>query len=151
MKEWSKDIEIDAPIEVVWSYLDGSSLDKMKQIMPQVVDQKPVKITDEVVGSVYRQKYKEGKRIEEYDVETLEYSNTTDEKRLKVGFTLANMFEITALYELKKITDNKTYFKYTTTNNPLKWFIKLFLVFASDKVVVQFIERVRNVAESKTP
>ena len=149
MKEWSKDIEIDAPIEVVWSYLNGSSLDKMKQIMPQVVDQKPIKITDEVVGSVYRQKYKEGKRIEEYDVKTLEYSNTTDEKRLKVGFTLANMFEITALYELKKITDSQTYFKYTTTNNPLKWFIKLFLVFASDKVVVQFTERVRKVAETK--
>ncbi len=47
------------------------------------------------------------------------------------------------------LRDNKTYFKYTTTNNPLKWFIKPFLLFARDKVVVEFVQRVKDVAESK--
>ncbi|WP_306301408.1 hypothetical protein [Thalassobacillus sp. C254] len=77
--------------------------------MPQVVEHKQIKITEEVVGSVYRQKYKEGKRIEEYEVETLEYTNTPQKKKLKVGFTLANVFEITALYELVKLMKIKLY------------------------------------------
>lgn len=147
MKQWTKDIEINAPLEEIWLLFDGS-LENMQKIMPQVVENKPIKITEEVVGSVYRQKYKEGKRIEEYDVKTLEYSNASNKKKLKVGFTLANMFEITALYELTKINDNKTLFKYSVTNRPLKWFVKLFLLFASEKVVTKFLERVKNVAES---
>ncbi|WP_078427248.1 SRPBCC family protein [Alkalihalobacterium alkalinitrilicum] len=147
MKQWTKDIVIDAPIEQVWQFLDGS-LENMQKIMPQVVDHKPIKVTEEGVGSVYRQKYKEGKRIEEYDVKTLEYVNSSDLKKLKVGFTLANMFEITAYYELEKRENQQTYFKYTVTNQPLKWFVKLFLWFATDKVVVEFLQRVKRVAES---
>ncbi|OIJ17390.1 hypothetical protein BKP37_02480 [Anaerobacillus alkalilacustris] len=147
MKQWTKDIEINAPIDQIWRLFDGS-LENMQKIMPQVVEHKPIKITEEVIGSVYRQKYKEGKRIEEYDVETLEYSSAPNKKRLKVGFSLANMFEITALYELKKMNDDKTSFKYTVTNRPLKWYVNLFLLFASEKVVVNFLERVKNVAEA---
>ena len=148
MKKWTKDIEINAPVEQVWKLLNGS-LKNMQEIMPQVVEHKPIKITEEVVGSVFRQKYKEGKRVEEYDVETLEYSNEPNKKKLKVGFTLANMFEITAFYELNKMNDTKTSFTYTVTNHPLKWFVKLFLLFATEKVVVEFLERVKNVAEAQ--
>lgn len=148
MKQWTKDIEINAPIDTVWGLLDGS-LEDMQRIMPQVVDHQPVKVTDEGVGSIYRQKYKEGKRVEEYDVETLEFENAPDKKKLKIGFTLAKMFEITALYELKAINEQKTHFSYTCTNRPLKAFLKLFLFFASDKIVVQFCERVKKVAEEE--
>ncbi|MBO1914642.1 hypothetical protein J4G37_58690, partial [Microvirga sp. 3-52] len=68
---------------------------------------------------------------------------------MKAGFTLSNMFEITAKYELVKLGEDKTFFKYTTTNRPLKWFIKPFLLFANDKVVVKFVQRVKDVAESQ--
>ncbi|KKK37438.1 hypothetical protein WQ57_13355 [Mesobacillus campisalis] len=146
MKTWTKSIEINAPIEQIWTLLNGS-LEQMQQIMPNVVENRPVKITEGKVGSIYRQKYKEGKRLEEYDVETLEYLAEPEHKMLKVGFTLAHMFEITALYELHKLNEEKTSFQYTVTNKPLKWFLKLFLVFASDKVVVEFLERVKKVAE----
>jgi carbon monoxide dehydrogenase subunit G len=148
MKQWSRVIEIEAPIEHVWSYLDGS-LEQMQKIMPQVVENKPVKITEEFVGSIYRQHYKEGKRIEEYDVHTLEYLNTPNDKRMKVGFTLARMFEITAKYELYRVNDQTTKLTYTVTNKALKWFVKLFLILANDKVVVKFLERVKNVAEGE--
>lgn len=149
MKKWTREIEINASIEEVWRFFNGS-LEEMQRIMPQVVEQKPIKVTEEVVGSIYRQKYKEGKRIQEYDVETLEYLNTPNKKKLKVGFTLANMFDITAFYDLDKIDDNKTSLKYTVTNRPLKWFVKLFLLFGSEKVVVEFLERVKKEAESQT-
>lgn len=148
MKSWTRDIEINAPIDYVWDYLDGS-VEKMQKIMPQVVEHKPIKITEEMVGSVYRQKYKEGKRMMEYDVETLDYLNMPTKKKLKVGFTLANMFEITAFYELNKINDHKTSFKYTATNRPLKWFGKLFLLFASDKPVIEFLNCVKYEAEEQ--
>jgi carbon monoxide dehydrogenase subunit G len=148
LKQWSREIEINTPIEHVWSYLDGS-LEQMQKIMPQVVENKPVNITKEVVGSIYRQKYKEGKRIEEYDVHTLEYSNNPNDKKLKIGFTLANIFEITALYELHRVNDQKTKLRYTATNKALKWFVKLFMIFSTEKVVVKFLEKVKNVAESE--
>lgn len=146
MKQWTKEIVINAPIEQVWLLFDGS-LENMQKIMPQVVEHKPIKTTEDRVGSVYRQTYKEGKRTEVYDVRTLEYSNQSDQKRLKVDFTLANLFEITALYQLNKVND-KTLFEYTVTNRPLKWYVNLFLLFASDKVVVEFLERVKKVAEA---
>ncbi|MEK3936623.1 SRPBCC family protein [Sporosarcina sp. FSL W7-1349] len=148
MKAWTRNIEIHAPIEQVWSFFDGS-LDKMQQIMPQVVEHKLVHLTENKVGSIYRQKYKEGKRIEEYDVETLEYVDEPAHKKLKVGFTLAHLFEITAQYELVKIQDHQTSLTYTVTNRPLKWFVKLFLWFATDKVVNEFLERVKKQAEKQ--
>ena len=60
------------------------------------------------------------------------------------------MFEITAQYELVKLDDHKTFLKYTTTNRPLKWFLKLFLLFSTDKVVIEFVDRVKKVAESNS-
>ena len=88
MKKWSKEIEIDAPIERVWKFFNGS-LEEMQKIMPQVVENKPITITEDMVGSVYLQKYKEGKRVMEYNVETLAYLDTSNEKKVKIGFTLA--------------------------------------------------------------
>jgi hypothetical protein len=148
MKQWTKEIEIDAPIEQIWDLFDGS-LEKMQKMMPQVISHTPIKVTEEGVGSIYRQQYKEGKRIEEYDVETLEYLDTSDKKKLKIGFNLANWFEITADYEITKINEHKTLFKYTATNEPLKAIFKLFLFFANDKVVVKFVERVKSIAEAE--
>ena len=146
MKQWSKEIEINAPIEEIWMLFNGT-LENMQKIMPQVVANDPIKVTDDMVGSVYLQKYKEGKREMEYEVKTLEYKDEPNEKIMKAGFTLSNMFEITAKYELVKLADDKTFFKYTTTNKPLKWFIKPFLIFARDKIVVKFVQRVKEVAE----
>ena len=148
MKAWTKDIEINAPIETVGQYLDGS-LEDMQKIMPQVVGNQPVKRTEEKVGSVYRQQYKEGKRIAEYDVETLVYSNTPEKKKLKVGFTLESMFEITAYYELTRLDENRTNLLYTCTNRPLKGLAKIFVMFATDKVVVKFLEQGKKTAESE--
>ncbi|WP_188456022.1 SRPBCC family protein [Virgibacillus oceani] len=149
MKEWTKDTEINAPIEEVWKLFDGS-LEDMQKVMPNVIENEPIKVTENGVGSIYRQKYEERNKVQSYDVETLEYLNEPDKKRLKIGFSLAKMFDITATYELERIDETKTYFRYTTTNNPLKWYIKLLLTFASDKIVVGFVDKVKKVAEEET-
>ena len=49
---------------------------------------------------------------------------------------------------VKKLMIIKRIFKYTTTNKPLKWFLKIFMWFATEKVVVEFVERVKRVAET---
>jgi len=148
MKQWSSEIEINAAIEDIWMIFNGT-LENMQKVMPQVMANDPITVTDDKVGSIYLQKYKEGKREMEYEVKTLEYKDEPNEKMMKAGFTLSNMFEITAKYELVKLADDKTYFKYTTTNKPLKWFIKPFLLFANDKIVVKFVQRVKEVAEKE--
>lgn len=146
MKTWTKATEINAPIEKVWNLFNGN-LEDMQKIMPQVVENKPILLTEEKVGSRYLQKYREGKKIHEYEVITLAYEDQSTYKNLKIGFNLANMFDITANFELKSIDSTKTYFTYTTSNEPLKWFLKPLVKFGSDKVVVQFVERVKKVAE----
>ncbi|WP_058305957.1 SRPBCC family protein [Gracilibacillus massiliensis] len=148
MNKWTKTIEIHAPIEQIWSYFNGS-LENMQKMMPQVVDHEPIKLTENGVGSIYRQKYQEGKRIEEYEVETIRYIDEDQKKELMIQFKLANMFDITAHYMLEKVDNETTRFTYATINNPLKWYVKPFLLFASDKVVVKFLDRVKHVAESE--
>jgi hypothetical protein len=149
MKKWTRSIEIQAPIEQVWKLFNGS-LEDMQKVMPQVIENEPIIITEGGIGSVYRQKFKEGKRVQEYEVKTLDYLDTPDHKILKVGFSLANMFEITAAYELRKLDEQKTWFQYSTTNQPFKWYMKLLLslLFGNNKIVVKFVERVKRVAES---
>ncbi|MDP4549959.1 SRPBCC family protein [Alkalihalobacillus macyae] len=147
-KKWDKSIVVNAPIETVWHYLDGS-LENMQKIMPNVVDNQPVHITDHVIGSVHRQSYREGKRVMEYDVHTLDYNNQDTYKKLKIGFNLAKMFQIEGCYELTKESDSVTNMRYTGFNKPLKWYIKPFALLSGDKVVNEFLERVKRVAEGK--
>lgn len=147
-KQWDRSIEINASIDVVWSYLDGS-LENMQKIMPNVVENTPVKETDEGVGSIYRQKYREGKRVMEYDVHTLEYMDTEDEKKLTIAFNLGGMFDIQGTYELFKVSEEVTKLRYTGFNKPLKWYIKPFVLLSGDKVVTEFLDRVKRVAENR--
>lgn len=121
----------------------------MQKIMPQVIKSTPIKENDQVIGSVYRQKYKEGEEIQEYDVETLEYVNTPEHKKLKIGFVLADMLDITATYELKQLDKSHTLFIYTSTNEALNEQAESFLKFATNQVVVDFVNRVKMMAESE--
>lgn len=146
MKSWTKSIDIDVPIDEVWQYVDGD-LPKMQEIMPNVISNSPKTVTDEVVGSVFTQKYREGNRIETYDVFVQEYINEPTHKEMKVNFVLANFFDVTTKYELVFISETKTKLTYTTTNKALKWYVHVMLWFASEKTIEKFVEHVKEVAE----
>ncbi|KEK22357.1 hypothetical protein [Bacillus gaemokensis] len=148
MKSWTEDIIIHTPIEHVFSYFDGS-LDQIQKLMPQLIANIPLKETDAIVGNIYRQQYREGAEIQEYDVETLDYINTHTYKKLKCVFTLANMFDITATYELTQTDKNQTLFKYTPTNKALNEQAKLYMKSATNQVVIDFVNRVKTIAESE--
>lgn len=148
MKKWSSEIVIDAPIEKIWAFFDGS-LEDMQKIMPQVIANECIEETDEGVGSIHLQKFKEGKQVMEYMVETLEYVNQPNEKKKEICFTLTDIFEVTRGYELIKLEEHKTLFKYTSTNRALKLYVRLFSLFASNKVSLGFVQRVKEVAEAQ--
>ena len=146
MKSWAEQIIIHTPIDHVFSYFNGS-LTQMQKLMPHVIENTPVKETNEIIGNIYRQKYKEGDEIQEYDVETLDYVDTPEHKKLKIGFTLANMFDITATYELEKIDKDQILFKYTATNKALTEQAELFMKSATNPI--DFVNRVKKIAESE--
>ncbi len=146
LKSWTKSIDIDVPIDEVWQYIDGD-LPKMQEIMPNIVSNTPKTVTAEIVGSVYTQQYREGSRIETYDVVVQEYINEPTHKNMEVSFVLANFFDITTKYDLVLISETKTKLTYTTTNKALKWYVHIMLWFASEKTIEKFVEHVKKVAE----
>ncbi|MED4532067.1 SRPBCC family protein [Metabacillus fastidiosus] len=146
MKKWKIDIEIDAPIEQVWKFFDGS-LEDMKKIVPILVEHRPIKITEEGVGSVYRRTNRYKGQLQEHDIETLEYVNETNKKKLKVNSIMENILDITNCYELNKIDHNKTLLKYKVIYVPLNWQMNLSLLFTKKKPLIEFVERIKNTAE----
>ena len=149
MKTWTKTIEINAPIEHVWKFINGP-IENIQKIMPQYVENMPIKITEEVVGSVYRKKFEKGKWVQEYDVETLAYENKPELKKLEVGFALDQFFDVTAAYEVRKMNEWTTLFTYTITVNPLKWLVSVWLFFATEKRIIRLVEQMKQVVEAES-
>jgi hypothetical protein len=143
MLTWNEERVIAANIESVWELFDDKNL---QRIMPNVVEHTPIEKKDGVVGSTYKQSYKEGRRIETYIVETLAYENTDAKKHLRIGFTLGKAFEIEAGFTLIKIDQTNTRFIYTGQNKGINFLGKVMLKIAGDKnnnkVIQDFMEKV---------
>jgi len=147
MLTWSKEIIIDANIETIWNLFE---VDNIQRIMPQVIEHKVIEGRIGEVGTKYRQKYQEGKRIETYIVEDLEHEDLPDKKHHRIGFVLAKMFEIEAAYTLVKIDEETTSFVYSGQNKGLNFVSKTLLIIGgmknNEKIVLEFMERVENEA-----
>lgn len=113
MIHWKEETIISTNIEKVWPlFLE----ENMHRIMPKVIENKPIHITEGEVGSKYEQKYQEGKRVETYIVETLGYKNSENRKYKRIGFVIAKAFEIDLSFTLEKIDDSHTRFIYEGSN-----------------------------------
>ncbi|WP_175987834.1 SRPBCC family protein [Bacillus sp. Marseille-Q1617] len=147
MIKWHEERVIPVNIEVIWSLFE---LENIQRIMPNVIENKVLERKEGVVGSKYQQKYKEGKRIETYIVEDLEYENTTERKHNKIGFTLAKAFEVEASFTLVKLNEEETNFIYTGQNKGLNFLGKVLLKLGGEKnnkkVVTDFMDRVEREA-----
>ncbi|WP_195573914.1 SRPBCC family protein [Paenibacillus sp. 1001270B_150601_E10] len=144
---WKERMDIEANIETIWRLFDW---DNQQRIMPQVVENKLIEETEGKIGTKFQQKYKEGKRVETYIVEVLEYEDTPAYKHLKVGFTLAKTFNIRAAYTLHKKDEHHTVFEYSGSNEGINLFGKIMLKLGStkgnQKVVTDFMKRVQQEA-----
>ncbi|MCD5323337.1 MULTISPECIES: SRPBCC family protein [Pontibacillus] len=147
MIKWHEERVLPFNIEVIWRLFEIESLPR---IMPNVIETKVLDKKDGVVGTTYEQKYKEGKRIETYIVEDLEYENTPQKKHNKIGFTLAKAFDIQASFTLIKQSENETRFIYKGQNVGLNFLGKTLLKLGgqknNQKVVDDFMDRVEKEA-----
>ncbi|WP_193554840.1 hypothetical protein [Halobacillus salinus] len=83
--------------------------------MPKVEEHRLVEGTEGESGAKYLQKYREGKRVETYKVEELDYADEPDDKRKQWKFELGKAFEVNLTYTFYKEAD-RTRFVYEGTN-----------------------------------
>lgn len=147
MIKWHEERVIPVNIEVIWGLFE---LENIQRIMPNVIENKVLERKEGVVGSKYQQKYKEGKRIETYIVEDLEFENSPERKHNKIGFTLAKAFEVEASFTLVKLNEEETNFIYSGQNKGLNFLGKVLLKLGGEKnnnkVVTDFMDRVESEA-----
>ncbi|WP_409252322.1 SRPBCC family protein [Bacillus sp. SCS-153A] len=147
MIQWKEETIISADIEKVWHLFQEEN---MPRIMPKVIENKPVHLTEEVTGSKYQQKYQEGKRVETYIVETLGYENTENRKFKRIGFVIAKAFEIDLSFTLEKVDESHTKFIYEGQNKGRNFVGRAMLKLGGEKnnkkVVNDFMELVKKEA-----
>jgi hypothetical protein len=147
MIQWKEETIIEANIEQVWElFLDKN----IKKIMPKVEEHVLIEKTEGEVGAKHQQKYREGKRVETYIVDTLAYENKPEKKLKKVSFVLGKAFEISFTFTLEKLDDETTKFIYEGQNKGVNFIGRAMLKLGSEKsnnqVVQEFMEKVKQEA-----
>ncbi|MBM7094889.1 SRPBCC family protein [Bacillus sp. H-16] len=141
MIKWKEERLTD--IETVWTLFSD---EQIQNIMPKVKEHTLIHKEDGVVGSKYRQKYEEGKRVETYTVHVLGYEETAEGKYLKLGFVLAKMFDITFSFTLIKAGESQTVFIYEGRNKGVNFAGRTLLKLGGEKnnkkVVDDFMDTV---------
>jgi hypothetical protein len=147
MIEWKEETIIETNIETVWSlFLDKN----IKKIMPKVEEHTLVEKSETEVGAKHQQKYREGKRVETYTVETLAYEDTPNKKLKKISFVIGKAFEVNLSFTLEKIDGSHTRFIYTGHNKGVNFVGRAMMKLANKKgnqqVVHEFMKRVNQEA-----
>jgi len=144
MIEWKEEAIIETNIEKVWNLFSDEHI---KKIMPKVEKHTLIEKTEGEVGAKHQQKYREGKRVETYIVETTQYENTDNKKIKQTSFVLGKAFEITTTFTLLKIDESHTKFIYEGQNKGVNFvgraMLKLSSKTANNDVVKEFMDRVR--------
>ncbi|MBC1794980.1 SRPBCC family protein [Listeria booriae] len=147
MMTWNEEMVIGANIEVIWNLFQ---LENIQRIMPQIIENEVIEMKEGIVGSRYRQKYQEGKRVETYIVEDLAHEDTPERKHNTSGFVLAKAFKIETSFTLEKIDEKSTRFIYSGSNQGINFLGKILMKLSSsknnDKVVADFMKRVETEA-----
>ena len=147
MIQWKEEIVINKNIEHVWSlFLDKN----IKKIMPKVEEHTLIEKKEHEVGAKHKQKYREGKRVETYIVETLAYEDREDKKKKQIRFVLGKAFEISLTFTLLKNEQDATTFIYEGSNKGVNFIGRAMMKLSSQKgnddVVKEFLQRVQTEA-----
>ncbi|RAP74186.1 SRPBCC family protein [Paenibacillus montanisoli] len=146
MLEWSERITIAANIEKVWDLFADAN---MKRIMPKVEEHTLIEKTEREAGAKHRQKYREGKRVETYIVDTLVYEDTPDAKRKTIHFVLGKAFEITLTFALTRIDDSHTAFVYEGSNKGVNFVGRAMLKLGSQKANLKVVHEFMKLVEQE--
>lgn len=147
MIQWKEEKMIYVNIEKVWSLFFDENI---KKIMPKVEEHTIIEKTEVEVGAKHQQKYREGKRVETYIVETLAFEDSPDKKQKQISFVLGKAFKISLGFTLLKIDEQHTKFIYEGKNEGVNFVGRAMLKLGSDKsnqnVVKEFMEKVEQEA-----
>jgi len=147
MIQWNEERVIHQPIEKVWSLFSDEHIQK---IMPKVEEHTLIEGAEQVAGAKHRQTYREGKRLETYIVETLQYVDDSDKKLKQIQFVLGKAFEVSLTFTLQKMDDHETRFIYEGANKGVNFVGRAMLKLSSPKsnmdVVKEFLDRVESEA-----
>ncbi|KMJ56897.1 hypothetical protein AB685_19445 [Bacillus sp. LL01] len=147
MIQWKEERVLPVHIEKVWElFLDKN----ITRTMPKVEEHTLIEKTETEVGAKHRQKYREGKRVETYIVETLAYEDKPDRKHKQIAFVLGKAFEINLSFTLEKVDDSHTRFIYAGHNKGANFVGRAMLKLGSEKsnnkVVQEYMDRVESEA-----
>ncbi len=98
----SKTTLIDAPASTVFLWLEDNS--RLKQWVPNLIEDEALVETPEKIGSRFRQVFLENGRKMEMIGEITAYA---ENERMRVDIS-GNMFDLDADYSLKALSDNQT-------------------------------------------
>jgi hypothetical protein len=147
MIQWKEETVIEANIEKVWSLFFDENI---KKIMPKVEEHTIIEKTEVEVGAKHQQKYREGKRVETYIVETLAFESQPDKKHKQISFELGKAFKISLGFTLLKIDEKHTRFIYEGQNEGVNFVGRAMLKLGSEKsnnmVVKEFMQKVEQEA-----
>lgn len=147
MIQWKEETVIESNIEKVWRLFFDENI---KKIMPKVEEHTLIEKTEVEVGAKHEQKYREGKRVETYIVETLAFEDQPDKKHKQISFVLGKAFKISLSFTLLKINDNQTKFIYEGQNEGVNFVGRAMLKLGSEKsnnkVVQEFLQKVEQEA-----
>lgn len=147
MIQWNEEITIEANIEKVWDLFRDRNI---KKIMPKVEEHQLIEGKETEAGARHRQKYREGKRVETYIVDTLAYEDLADRKLKTIGFTLGKAFEIMLTFMLVRLDDKRTRFVYSGQNKGVNFVGRAMLKLGGQKsnlaVVHEFLKKVEQEA-----
>ncbi|MGM0843446.1 MAG: SRPBCC family protein [Bacillota bacterium] len=146
MIQWREETMIAVNIEKVWSLFQEENMHK---IMPKVIENTPVHLTEEVTGSKYQQTYQEGKRIETYMVETLGYENTESRKYKRIEFVIAKAFEVNLSFTLEKVAETQTRFIYEGHNKGRNFVGRAMLKLGGEKNNLKVVQDFMNLVEKE--
>ncbi|MBD1381835.1 SRPBCC family protein [Metabacillus arenae] len=145
MIHWKEETMIETNIEDVWSLFFDKNI---KKIMPKVEEHVLIEGKEEEVGAKHQQKYREGKRLETYIVDTLAFEDFEDKKLKQISFVLGKAFEITLTFTLLKIDETHTKFIYEGQNKGVNFVGRAMLKLGSQKsnnnVVNAFMQKVEQ-------
>jgi hypothetical protein len=147
MIQWKEETVIEVNIEKVWSLFFDENI---KKIMPKVEEHTIIEKTEVEVGAKHQQKYREGKRVETYIVETLAFEDSPERKHKQISFVLGKAFKISLGFTLVKVDEQHTKFIYEGRNEGVNFVGRAMLKLGSEKsnnmVVKEFMERVEQEA-----
>lgn len=146
--KWKEETVIKQPIDKVWRLFSDENA---KLLYPKLEDHVLLENENDETGAKHAQSYMEGKQLQTYIVETVQYEDSPNRKIRHTRFVMNSMFQIDYIFTLDKKTDGHTLLTYEGEQKGVTVTGKAMLISGSKKrrqeTIRDFLQRVEANAE----